>query len=200
MPGSRRNPAALASVSIAGAAFAILGIVLAITPDQELPPVEEVAATPTATSQPEPSPEPEPEPEPEAEPEPVAAVLGDVVLEDLSATGTGLYGAGHGGNAAIPADQAAVDAFRDAIVAAVDAHLLDQQQGGAGTLATDGSVPLADAGRPLAAVTISLRIGVRGAPEWARANVEVTLADGTTEHTGLVFVAGEAPQLLAVSR
>jgi len=122
------------------------------------------------------------------------------VLEDLSATGPGLYGSGHGGDAAIPADQAAVDAFRDAIVAALDAHLLDQQQGGAGTLATDGSLPLANADRPVATASISLRIGVRGGPEWARASIAVTLGDGATERTEMVFVTGASPRLVAVSR
>ncbi|MEX2505020.1 MAG: hypothetical protein WD378_09220 [Egicoccus sp.] len=199
MTGRRRNPAVLASVSIAGAAFAILGIAIGLTSDDEgPPPVADVSATPTASAEPPPRPVVEPEPEPE--PEPVSAVLGEVVVEDLSATSTGLYGSGHPGDGAVPTDQPAVDAFRDAIVAAVDAHLLDQQQGGDGTLATDAALPLADADRPVGTATIALRIGVRGTPEWARANVDVTLLDGATEHTELVFAPGEPPQVLAVSR
>lgn len=198
MPTRRRNPAVLASATIAGAAFAILGIVLASTPDDDdLPPVEEVAATPTTSAPPA---EPAPEPEPEPEPEPVSAALGEVVLEDLSVTGSGLYGSSHPSEVAVAIDQAAVDAFRDAVVGSLDAHLLDQQAGGAGTLTTDAPLVLATPHQPVASATVTLRIGVRGTPEWALADVDVALADGGAEHHELVFEPGEPPRLLAASR
>lgn len=197
MSTRRRNPAVLASVTIAGAAFAILGIVLAVAPDgSDLLSTEPVAATPSATESTAPPPEPEPEPSPE----PVSANLGEVVLEDLSVTGTGLYGSSHGSNGPVAIDQAAVDAFRDAIVGSLDAHLLDQQTGGPGTLAAEAPVALASPDRPVASATVTVRIGVRGVPEWALADVAITLVDGGAEHHELVFEPGEPPHLLAVSR
>ncbi|MFA9446371.1 hypothetical protein [Egicoccus sp. AB-alg6-2] len=202
----RRNPATLASVLIAGAAAAILAVALQAGPDAgELPPVDEAAATasPEPTTAPPAEPEPEPEPEPE---EPIEAVLGEVTVEDLSVTGTGLYGRGSGGDAAVPVDEAAVASFRDAMVAVVDAHLLDQQLGGVGTIDAAALVGSGEALRflgpeqRLTSADYTVRIGARGGPEWGRVTLALQRKDGTAAVAQLVFAPGEPPILLAARK
>ncbi|MFA9432638.1 hypothetical protein [Egicoccus sp. AB-alg2] len=200
MSTSRRNPAVLASVLIAGLAVLLLVTVLWTAGEDELP-VEEAAAP-----DPEPEPEPDPEPEPEPEPDPVRGVVDTVDVQDLSVTGTKLYGAGSSGDATAVLDQDATDDFAAAMVAVVDEHLVDLQVGGDGTLDGDGLTGDLQVLRTVGpdggvgSISYEVRVGARDLPEWGRVVATLTLADGTQSVASFVFTPGEPPRLLAVRR
>ena len=207
---SRFPKALLASVGLVVAATVVLLASIQLVG----PRVE--ASTPSSSATPEvpdderpilePVPDPEPEPEPPPpppppEPEPVVGTTEVVEILDLSASGTGVFRDGTEGDAPVAVDEHAVAAFAEEIAVWFDAHLAELQLGGDGTiqeLAESSFEPLADPDHLVDEVAYQMRIGVRGAPEWAEVVVTVTREDAILSVV-LAVAPGEEPSLLAAS-
>jgi hypothetical protein len=188
----RHRPALLASVLLV-VAVVVVGLAVVL-----------------AGGGPEPEPEPEPpaavEPEPEPEPEPPGPVVGEHELlrvTELSVHDRRVFGSSMPQNAPIEHDQAAVDAFVAGMAAWLDAHLTDLQDGGVGAAfeaGLDGPhevLTLTSPGLPVEHARYEMVVWAREQPEWGRAAVEVTLADGSAWQATVVFVPGDPPTLLA---
>lgn len=167
------------------------------------------------TSDPVPPPTDDPEP-PEAveqvepEPEPLQDVEGtvdEVVVTDLSVTESGLYRAGSDGDAAVPIDQAAVDAAVAEAAAWLDAHITDVQSGGPGRLEdvalsgdpSDVAGGLTNPDHPVVSASYLFTVGALGVPEWVRVSVTVTREDGVMPATFVFLPEGDGLSLLAIN-
>ena len=176
------------------------------------PPLQDTRETsPEVTEVPEMQPDPEPRPRPAPErpvqpappppPEPVAGTSELVEVVDLSASGSGVFREGTEGNAPVPVEEEAVEAFVRDVTAWLDAHLMDVQRGGPGTIPELGGEllePLDDSEPRVDDVTYAIRIGARGAPEWAEVTITVTGADEAATRV-LAVVPGDEPTLVAAS-
>lgn len=163
---------------------------------------------------PEPEREPEPEPPaatetPEEEPSPpgdVEGVVDEVIVTDLSISGSGLYPDGSAKDGAVPVDQDAVDATVAAAVDWIDSHLTDVQSGGDGLVAEAGlegdATPVSEAmaGRehPVTQASYTVTVGAREVPEWVRVSVIATREDGSMSANFVFLPGGDGVSLLAV--
>ncbi|MDP8960267.1 MAG: hypothetical protein M3N32_01355 [Actinomycetota bacterium] len=111
-----------------------------------------------------------------------------------------------------PPDDAAVAGLAAAVVGWLDRHLTDLQGGGPGLLAevaapgllagapaeslAAATHALASPERPVTNVFYHVIVAQEGLPLWARVNVTVTSAEGTTS-SGFVFTPGPPPVLIA---
>lgn len=137
-------------------------------------------------------------------------VDGDYFFDVVDTSSDPVLGRGSGRDP----DQETIDAFADALVAWLNGHLGDLQSGGPGDLeavAADGLLDgaddatvaavtsrLADRDNPVEAAEYHIQIGHRGEPQWARADVRVTLRDGGTRRALFTFEAGDdGPILIA---
>jgi hypothetical protein len=199
-PDPRDRSSLIISALIALAAVVVLGVALLVSRGEREP---EPTTAPTAPTAPSASPEPEPEPEPEP-PAPVEGGYELTEVVELSATGTGLYAAGTGGDAPVVTDDAAVTDFVAAMAIWLDDHLTDLQDGGEGAAASAGLsgpievVHLTDPEHPVAAASYLVRVGARGDPEWGEVQVSVERQDGSVRTATLALLPGEdAPRLVA---
>ena len=196
----RRHPSVLVSALVA-LAVVVLGVTLFSSNEPDT-----VVAEPQPEPEAPPEPEPEPDPEPEPEPEPPAPVVGEVTVLpvlDVSVHGTRLFEEGREQDAPVAVDEAAVADFVAAIAGWLDEHLTALQQGRELEAAPDGpddplgAARLTDSERPVEVATYTFEVAARGAPEWARAVVEVVGTDGIEASVVLVFVPDEPIALLA---
>jgi hypothetical protein len=168
-----------------------------------------VVATSRESTEPEPEPPPPvatPEPEPEPEPEPPGPVAGEYELlrvTGLSVHGRRVFGDRMPQDAPVEPDEVAVNDFVEAMVGWLDGHFTDLQDGGRGwavladVVGPVEVISLTDPDHPVAQARYEFVVWARVAPEWGRAAVELTLADGSIRTAALTFAAGEPPVLVA---
>ncbi len=143
-------------------------------------------------------PEPPPKPEPEPPPPPVEGQVERTGIVDLSTANTGVFQPGSEADQPVPVDHDAVDAFVAATARWLDAHLQAYRDGRPldlpGMTGDPAAVTAAIVGSAddLDHVRYAVRVGARGAPEWAEVSVHVGHPDGPI--TGvLTFVTAEDP-------
>lgn len=202
----------------AGAVFVLAGVTTAVAfaatsehvdDDQLRAERPELDAESEATPAPEPPPEPErvPELEPEPDPDPVEGNVERVEVQDLSATGTGLYQPGSDPDRATDPDEEAIDAFVSTVVEWLDAALtaanLDDGATvgalGAGDLHGGvGMLDLGTPGEPVVEASYAVTVAALGAPQWGEVRVRAVRADGTSQSLRLVVSPGaDGPHLVA---
>ena len=147
---------------------------------------------------PEPAPEPEPEPPPPPPPPPVEGQVDRTGIVDLSTANTGVFQPGSDPDQPVPVDHDAVDTFVAAAASWLDAHLQAYRDGQPldlpGMTGDPAAVTAAIVGSAddLDRVHYAVRVGARGAPEWAEVSVHIGYPDGPT--AGVVtFVTAEDP-------
>lgn len=160
------------------------------------------------------SPTPTPAATPEAPPSPVVhdPVEGEREVETVVVAEGPIFDR----SAAPGTDEAAVDAFVDAIADWLDAHLTDLHGGGPGLLEDVAAAGLIDSGEtaeltsglatflePVSSATYRFVVAADGAPEWAHVRVNISTGGQADEARSaeLTFAVGDdGPLLLAAAR
>lgn len=153
---------------------------------------------------------PAPSPSAADPPTPSAPVRGQVSIGVISASAGPIV---FHDQPAPPPDDVAVAGFAAAVAAWLDRHLTDLQAGGPGLLAEvaapgllagapsehvrAATQALASPGRPVTNAFYHVIVAQEGLPLWARVNLTITSAEGTTTSAGFVFTPGPPPVLVA---
>lgn len=153
---------------------------------------------------------PPPSPPAVTPPTPSAPVRGQVSIGVISASAGPIV---FHDQPAPPPDDIAVAGFAAAVAGWLDRHLTDLQAGGPGLLAEVaapgllvGAPPeqmraatqaLTSPERPVMNAFYHVIVAQEGLPLWARVNLTVTSAEGTTSRAGFVFTPGPPPVLIA---